>query len=251
MRIIRFFIIPMLVVSYQICFAVDNETLWNQAAESYDNGDYSSAIEMYSRLIEKGYVNSELYYNLGNSYFKDDQYGRAIWAYREALALKPDFEQAKTNLEFARSMNLDRIEVHQGGFIADIWGFLTGIFGYNEYLIIFALTWWIIGGIAAFLIYRGNIASWPYYLLIASFIIAIFSATAAARRIKIDRLTSWGVLVENAADIREGPGEDYERIEIGHEGLEFKILNERENSYLIELKNGLKGWIDKEAVLKI
>jgi uncharacterized protein YgiM (DUF1202 family) len=87
--------------------------------------------------------------------------------------------------------------------------------------------------------------------LIAAFILAIFSATAAARRIKIDRLTTWGVLVDDSADIREGPGEDYDRIEIGHEGLEFKILNEREDSYLIELKNGLKGWIDKRAVLEI
>jgi SH3-like domain-containing protein len=87
--------------------------------------------------------------------------------------------------------------------------------------------------------------------LIAGLIVAIFSVTAAARRIKVDRLTQWGVLVEGSADIREGPGEDFDRIEIGHEGLEFKILDERENSYLVELKNGLKGWIDKETVLKI
>ncbi|UCE65056.1 MAG: tetratricopeptide repeat protein [Candidatus Zixiibacteriota bacterium] len=244
-------IILILTFTCSFCFAVDNETLWDQAAEFYDNGDYSSAINSYLMLIEKKHINSEIYHNLGNSYFKNGQYGRAIWAYRRALVLDPDLEQARTNLEFARSMNLDKIEVRGGGFITDIWDFLTGLFGYNEYLVAFTVTWWILGALAVLLIYRGNFASWPYYLLIAALIVAIFSATAAARRIKIERLTPWGVLIESAADIREGPGEDFERIEIGHEGLEFKILGERENSYLIELENGLKGWINKKAVLKI
>ncbi|UCC80134.1 MAG: tetratricopeptide repeat protein [Candidatus Zixiibacteriota bacterium] len=251
MRISLFVIVLFLILTCSHCFAVDNKTLWDQAADFYDKGNYPSAISSYLRLIEKEYFSSEIYHNLGNAYFKNGQYGRAIWAYRKALTYDPDLEQARTNLEFARSMNLDRIEVREGGFIADIWDFLTGLWGYNEYLIALAIIWWVLGALAALLIYRGNFASWPYYLLIAGLIVAIFSAAAAARRIKIDRLTAWGVLVENAADIREGPGEDFERIEIGHEGLEFKILGEREDSYLIELKNGLKGWIDKEAVLKI
>jgi tetratricopeptide (TPR) repeat protein len=231
--------------------AIDNETLWNQAAENYDNGAYQSAIDNYSRLIEKGYINAEIFHNLGNSYFKSGQYGRAIWAYRRALAIDSDLEQARTNLQFAREMNIDKIEVARGGFIFDIWDFLTGLLGYNGYLLLFTIIWWFSGTLLLIIIYRGRFASWPYYLLLAGLILAIFSATAAARRIKIDRLTSWGVLVENAADINEGPGEDFERIEIGHEGLEFKILGEREDSYLIELENGLKGWIDKDAVLKI
>jgi tetratricopeptide (TPR) repeat protein len=130
-----------LVLMCSASLAVDNETLWNQAADSYDSGDYSSAIENYSRLLEKGYVNPELYYNLGNSYFKSDQIGRAIWAYRRSLLLDPDLGQAKNNLEIARSMNLDRIETHQGGFITDIWDFLSGLFGYNEYLLLFTAAW--------------------------------------------------------------------------------------------------------------
>jgi tetratricopeptide (TPR) repeat protein len=248
-------LIPLCVVIFAILspygFAVDNETLWNQAADHYDKGEYLSAVEDYGQLIEKGHVNAEIYHNLGNSYFKSGQFGRAVWAFRRALAIDPDLEQARTNLEFARGMNIDKIEFTGGGFIFDIWDSLTGLTGINGYLILFTVIWWILGTLTLLLIYRGNLASWPYYLLLAGLILAIFSATAAARRIKIDRLTSWGVLVENAADINEGPGKDFERIEVGHEGLEFKILGERENSYLIELENGLKGWIDREAVLKI
>jgi hypothetical protein len=101
------------------------------------------------------------------------------------------------------------------------------------------------------MIIRPGIRSLSYYLLIVSLIIAIFAAAASVRRIKLDRLTTWGVLTAPAAQIREGPGTDFEKIEIGHEGLEFKILGERESSYLIELANNLRGWVEKEAVLII
>ena len=231
--------------------AIDNQALWDQAADSYDAGDYKSAINDYNQLIERGITNASVYHNLGNSYFKSGRIGLAIWSYRRALKLDPDLGQSRTNLEFARKMNIDKIEIQNGGFISDIWTYLSDLLGINGYLLAFTISWWILGGLAVLLIYRGNFASWPYYLLIVAAIIAIFSATAAARRIKIDRLTTWGVLVSDAADIREGPGEDFQRIEIGHEGLEFKILSERENSYLIELNNGLKGWVNKEAVLKV
>jgi uncharacterized protein YgiM (DUF1202 family) len=88
-------------------------------------------------------------------------------------------------------------------------------------------------------------------VLIVVLLIAIFSATSAARRVSEDHLTHWGVLSQESADIREGPGADFRKVEVGHEGLEFKILGTRENSYLIELGNGLKGWVDKQAVLEI
>lgn len=251
MRSSRLPLILLFLLIFSYARAADNKTLWNQAADQYDAGDYSSAIATYNQLIERGFVNAPIYHNLGNSYFKDGQLGMAIWAYRRALKLDPDQEQSRANLEFARKMNVDKIEANSGGFLSDIWDFLSNLLGLNGYLIAFTAAWWVLAAIAILLIYRGNFASWPYYLLIVCAIVAIFSATAAARRIKVDRLTSWGVLVNDAADIREGPGKDFKRIEIGHEGLEFKILSERENSYLIELSNGLKGWVDKEAVLKV
>ena len=248
---ILIFVVLLSILHWNRGIAADNETIWNEASEYYDEGNYSSAIANYHNLIDRGYTNSDLYYNLGNCYYKSSQIGMAIWAYRRALSINPGMEQARTNIEFARKMNLDKIETAEGGFITDIWRFLIGMFDYNEFLIIFTVTWWILAALAALLIFRGNFASWPYYLLIAAVILAIFSATAAAGRIKIDRFTTWGVLVDNAADIREGPGKEYERIEIGHEGLEFKIIGEREESYLVELENGLKGWIYKKAVMVI
>jgi tetratricopeptide (TPR) repeat protein len=231
--------------------ALDNEGLWKEAADSYDNGDYEAAAERYNKIAERGFVSAELYYNLGNSYFKAGQLAESIRAYRRALRLEPDFEKAKSNLSYVRALNVDQIEGGKGGFILDIWEFLSGLLAANGYLAILAVAWWIAGTLTIFMILWPDRIPAVHYLLILCLIVAIFSGASAVNRIKEDRLTTWGVISARAADIREGPGSDFERIEIGHEGLEFKILGERENSYLIELGNGLKGWLDKKAALVI
>jgi tetratricopeptide (TPR) repeat protein len=244
--------IPLVIIAvFEVTLAEDNQSLWKQAADYYDQGSYSAAIEAYNKMLDRGFSSPELYYNLGNSYFKSNQLGRAIWSYRRALRLNPGFKQASDNLQIARTYNADQISIQKRGFILDFWDSLTGLFSANGYLVLFALFWWVAGLLAAWRIVRLNGSSWPYYLLIVVVILAIFSATSAARREKEDHLTQWGVISQQAVDIREGPGADFKKIEVGHEGLEFRILGTRENSCLIELGNGLRGWVDKQAVLEI
>jgi len=46
-------------------------------------------------------LKASAFYNLGNSYFKNDKYSEALAAYRHTLALDPTNERAKWNLELA------------------------------------------------------------------------------------------------------------------------------------------------------
>ncbi len=238
-------------IFYLTANAADNQTLWREAADYYDQANYHAAIDDYSKLLERGFANPQLFYNLGNSYFKAGELGHAIWGFRRALLLDPGFKQAKANLDYVRSFNTDQITSRQRGFILDIWDAASGFLSANGYLLLFMLGWWIAAGMVIFGIVRLNSPTWLYYLLIVPAIVVIFSGASAARRINEDRLSHWGVLVSEAADIREGPGQEFNRIEVAHEGLELKILGSRENSYLIELGNGLKGWVEKKAVLEI
>jgi len=245
------FILPAVMIFAQVSLAAENQALWKEAGDYYDQSKYASAIDDYSKLLERGYVNAEIYYNLANSYFKAGHIGNAIWGYRRALLLNPGFKPARANLDYVRSFNTDQIVLKKRGFILDIWDFLTSLLSSNGYLVLFAIAWWVAALAAVYLMIRMNGFKLPYYVLMAAMLIAIFSATSAVRRIKEDRLTRWGVLSKESVDIREGPGAEFQKIEVGHEGLEFKILGARENSYLIELGNGLKGWVDKQAAMEI
>lgn len=58
-------------------------------------------------------------------------------------------------------------------------------------------------------------------------------------------------MIRDSAEIREGPGFDFEKVEVIHDGLELKLISEREGNFLIELGNGLRGWVDKRAIIEI
>ena len=78
------------------------------ADTEYKRGNYQQAIKDYEELLKKG-VNADLYYNLGNAYYRTDNITQAILAYERALMLSPGDDDIRFNLQFASSKTIDKI----------------------------------------------------------------------------------------------------------------------------------------------
>ena len=52
-----------------------------------ENSKYIDAIKKYESILEKGYHSSNILYNLGNAYYRNDNIGQAVWAYLSSLNL--------------------------------------------------------------------------------------------------------------------------------------------------------------------
>ena len=87
--------------------SVDNVTK-AQGDSAYMRNDYASAIQIYENPLKKGEA-AEVYYNLGNSYYKADDIARAILNYERALLLEPGNADIRANLEIARSKTIDKV----------------------------------------------------------------------------------------------------------------------------------------------
>ena len=74
-----------------------------QGDSAYINKEYDQAIEIYEALLQQG-ESGEVYYNLGNAYFKQDELGRAILNYERALLLQPGNADISANLDIARGI---------------------------------------------------------------------------------------------------------------------------------------------------
>ena len=90
---------------------LDNNALWNSANQAYIDGDFLSAVKLYSAIENRGFYSARLYYNLGNAYFKSGELGKAILYYNRALVISPSMEDAKHNLEIAEAQTKDNISV--------------------------------------------------------------------------------------------------------------------------------------------
>ena len=66
----------------------DDNVTKAQGDSAYMRNDYASAIQIYESLLTKGEA-AEIYYNLGNSYYKTDDIAKAILNYERALLLQP------------------------------------------------------------------------------------------------------------------------------------------------------------------
>ncbi len=102
---VLYFLISLL--SFSTVMANDSFKLANKL---YDEKKYEEAIEQYELLIEEGNVAADVYYNLGNAYFKNNEIAPSILNYERALKLDPNNEDAAFNLKIANTKTIDKVE---------------------------------------------------------------------------------------------------------------------------------------------
>ena len=231
--------------------AVDEKDLWATANTAYDAGSYDSAIVVYTQLLEKGVRNPSVYFNLGNAYFKEDKLGLAIASYLHSLKIDPSFKPAIENLNYIRQFTIDKVEEKPRGFLLNAWDSLAGIFSAQGNFIFTMLVFWGIAGVLTLLIMGIGRREFLIYLLILLAIVFILGGAITYSVVSAEMNSRWGVLTASSAELKEGPGGDFGTIFTGHEGLEFKVLSQRQDYYLVELKNGLKGWVQMSLLTEI
>src|SRR5437773_11571402 len=82
--------------------AAEPSAQFAKANQEYAAGDFKAAIDDYEELVRSGRDTPNLFYNLGNAYFRKNDFGRAILSYERALALDPHHPEAEANLRIAR-----------------------------------------------------------------------------------------------------------------------------------------------------
>ncbi|MBD3381876.1 MAG: hypothetical protein GF404_06740 [candidate division Zixibacteria bacterium] len=216
---------------------------FEQAVEIYNRGEYDSALTVFQAIRDSGLVSAELYYNLGNCYFKTDQRGLAVAMYMQAERLNPRDEDIKANLRFVRSLLRDK---PTDSLQNPIWNFVKGsalYFRSSE------LTWF---AFACFLLLILILIVWIYYrekkmlfigiVIVLSFFI-VTSATIVGINIKLNYETPRGVITSPEVQVLAGPGAIGEVRFSAHEGLTFKILDQESGYYEGLFANNLKGWV--------
>ena len=78
--------------------ASNNNLIYEEGLDAYRNGQYDLAIQKFESIISNNWESVELYYNLGNAYYRKANISGAVWAYESCIKLSPIHENAKYNL---------------------------------------------------------------------------------------------------------------------------------------------------------
>ena len=97
-------------LSFQVVSASEWDVYLKEGNKAYSEGKYEDALTYYSKILKNDFEGGELYFNLGNTYYKLDEIGKSIYYYEKALKFIEGDETLEQNLEIARLKIIDKIE---------------------------------------------------------------------------------------------------------------------------------------------
>ena len=222
------------------------DSLWEAGAAAYAEGLWEDAASAWGAIEAEGLESPELYYNIGNAYFKSSDYAHAILYYERALKLDPSYSDARFNLEFARESVQDRIDsvpefflrtwVRKLGYLfsSDTWAVL--------FLVLLALAF---AGALLFLLSAGSARRRTgFFAGIAALLLAFCClGFAASQKAAYNRADS-AIVTVPVSSVRSSPGAEAAKdLFVLHEGTRVRILDEVGGWWNIELSDGRQGWI--------
>src|SRR3970282_498850 len=119
-----------LLLATQVFFAQNG---FESGNDLYQKGKYKEAVEAYENVLKANKQSAELYFNLGNCYYKLNKVAPAIYNYEKALVLSPNDKEAQTNLRFAQKRTIDEVKVIPKVGFGKLLRDFTGIFHYNTW----------------------------------------------------------------------------------------------------------------------
>jgi len=94
----------------QVIQASEWDVYLTEGNKAYSDGNYENAVMHYSKILENDFESGELYFNLGNAYYKLNEIGNSIYYYEKALKFIEGDEALEQNLKIARLKIIDKID---------------------------------------------------------------------------------------------------------------------------------------------
>ena len=233
-----------------VCVGQSSEDLFREGNNAYNQGDYDRAIVYYDSIHSMGVHAAELYYNLGNAYYKQNAIASSILNYEKALLMDANNSQVLNNLAFAQNMTLDRFSPLPESDLkktTDRLLFLTSVRGWSIALVGFI---WLTALLFFFYIKSGRSGTKRFFFsgFVLTAFVAILALSAALKQKNILEKTRPAIVFAQQEDFRAEPNLRAEVLLNIHEGTKVFVQDEVEDWVKIKLINGAVGWIPQSSI---
>lgn len=248
----RYLIFITLIMSYSL-FA-DSRTLFNEACKEYDQQNYSQAVIKFQSIIQSGVESGEIYYNLGNSYYKSNDIVNALVCYEKALKLAGNDEDLKANLAITRQKIIDKAEDKP---VLPIFEFLANIKNnYNIYSIktlILISSLFLSIAISLLIWFRGFKSKLFITVLASLSCLALIPAVFFAYGINKSNRLEFGIISVEKSTVNASPDENANNTELFslHKGAKVQVHRKIDGWIEVSFAKDKKGWIEASSLINI
>ena len=221
-----------------------------EADSAYAAGKYEEAISGYSALLKEG-ENAEIYYNLGNSFYKTDRIAPAILNYERALLLEPGSSDIRFNLELARSKTIDKITPESEMF------FITWFKGMVDLM---GMDGWALVGVVAFallcvlvLLYlfanKVSLKKAGFFGALLMLVVAVLANVFAWMQHQDLNVRRGAVVMDSSVVVKGTPDASGTDLFVLHEGTRVDVIDDSMKDWKeIRLADGKVGWMPAKAM---
>ena len=243
--------------SPEALLGASQDATFHRGNEAYLKGDYKAAVLAYEQVAALGIVSEDLYYNLGNAYYKEGALGPAIYNYERALDVDPSGPgagDARYNLDAAREAVRKKSEdrlvgaesvpfwiraVAPNSTSALSWTFVV------VYTLLFALL------VTLRFVQPGFLRA-SLWVLLAFWIVGTLAVGALlGGRLYLATRVERAVVLPDTLAVHEGPDANYQTTFTVHAGLLVRITEHDQDWARVRLQNGLEGWVPVSSVGKL
>lgn len=223
------------------------------ANQLYNTAKYQDAIRKYQFVIAQGFESAELYFNLGNAFYKTGNATYAILNYERARKLSPNDEDIRYNLELARTQIVDNIvPLPEPGFLR--W--------WKQLINSQSISYW---GTFSIVTFFGFLLLFGLFLLSGSFRVKRFAFWFSVAAITLSAVTftfgshlrskllhhNSAVITDRSVRVKSSPSETGTELFIVHEGITVQLTDKLGDWVYISLPDGNKGWVKEASMVRI
>jgi tetratricopeptide (TPR) repeat protein len=219
----------------------------------YQKGQYEQAIQAYESVLDSHQQSAELYFNLGNCYYKLNKVAPAIYNYEKALVLAPEDADITNNLKFAQKLTIDEVkDVPKVGFAKLLRDF-TGIYHFNTWALIsvvFGLLFlgFFIGYYFSPSTRSKRIFFFGMFVWIVSLLVSLGAAIFEKNHFVNERPA---IVFAEVTEVKSEPQKASPATFTLHEGTKVFVLETLGKWKKIQLTDGTEGWIESPAIREV
>jgi len=234
-------------ISFTSLYATSAEKLYDIGTDAYKAKNYTQAIEAYEKLISDGYRNAAVYYNLGNSYYKNDQISLAILNYERALRLAPSDEDIRFNLKLANLKTADRITpVPQLAIVARWQNFISSQSS-RTWAIYSVVSIWLALIAFALYLFVDMLRRFGFFSGVALVLFCLFFSYLSYIQDQAEYGAGQAILTATNTYIKSAPDASSTDLFIIHEGIKLNILDKVGDWSKVRLADGKIGWVEQRS----
>lgn len=243
------FVLAILVMFVSFVNAQEAQSVFKKANEQYQAESYKEAVTSYNSVLEKGFTSSEVYFNLGNAYFKTNQLAKAIYSYEKALFIDPSNKDAQVNLGYANDRIVDRIKTIPMSAFEKFNNTILALFSYNGWAKITVTCSLLAGLLWIFFFFstQSGVKKMFFTLSVVISTCCFIGLGIAYQQYSRTQNTVNAIVFLEEVSVKEEPRDNALEVFSLHEGTKVKVLDRVGEWHKVKIVDGQVGWLSIKA----